>query len=157
MKKAIVLLVLVGTVGMIRAGAQSKTTNGADYTTAAGLRLGYPFGVTVKHFIAPQGSVEGILGFWYGGINLTGLYEYHMDLSDVSGLKWFIGGGLDFTSWNHGGYKGGAAAIDGIVGLDYKIAQAPIDLSLDWKPAVYFAGVSGFYGSGGAISVRYTF
>lgn len=157
MKKGLVLLALVMTLGIIQAQAQSKTTNGGAYTTAAGLRLGYPFGVTVKHFIAPQGALEGILGFWYGGINITGLYEYHMDLGDVPGLKWFAGGGLDFTSWDHGGYKGGAAAIDGIIGLDYKITSAPIDLSLDWKPAVYFTGVSGFYGGGGAISVRYTF
>lgn len=157
MKKLFLLAALVLAIGIGTVNAQSKTANSSDYTTALGLRLGYPFGITVKHFVAPQGALEGIFGFWYGGVNITGLYEYHMPINGVEGLKWFVGGGLDFTSWSYGGYKGGSVAIDGIIGLDYKIKTAPVDISLDWKPSLYITGVKGFYGTGAAISVRYTF
>lgn len=157
MKKTLLLFTLIMAIGLTAANAQNKTAQTSNYQTAIGLRLGYPFGVTLKHFINPKGLLEGILGFWYGGFNLTGLYEYHQDIESVEGLKWFAGGGADFTAWDYAGYKGGSVGIDGIIGLDYKINSAPIDLSLDWKPSFYVSGVSGFYGSGGALSVRYTF
>jgi len=143
--------------------AQSETANSSEYTTALGLRLGWPAGVTVKHFMSPHNALEGIVGFWYGGINITGLYEYHSPIKGVNGLQWFIGIGADFTSWNYYGYNGASIGIDGIIGLDYKINSVPIDLSLDWKPAFYVTGVSSglgrspFYGTGLALSLRYTF
>lgn len=138
--------------------AQSKASSGSsEYNTALGLRLGWPAGITIKHFVSSQSALEGIVGFWYGGVNITGLYEYHMPIKGAAGLQWFVGGGLDFTSWNYAGYNGASIGIDGIIGLDYKIKSAPIDLSLDWKPSFYVAGVGGFYGSGAALSVRYTF
>ena len=157
MKKIFLLAILAVTISIGTVNAQSKSANSPDYTTALGLRLGYPFGVSLKHFVSPAGALEGIVGFWYGGINVTGLYEYHMPISGVDGLKWFVGGGLDFTSWSYGGYSGGSVAIDGIIGLDYKVNTAPVDISLDWKPSFYITGVKGFYGTGAAISVRYTF
>ncbi|MGH2642968.1 MAG: hypothetical protein ACRDE2_03390 [Chitinophagaceae bacterium] len=157
MKKTILLFAMVISISITTASAQSNTSGNPDYKTGLGLRLGYPYGVTIKHFISQQGALEGILGFWYGGFNFTGLYEYHMDIKSAPGLKWFVGGGADFTSWNFAGYHGAAVGIDGIIGLDYKINSAPIDLSLDWKPSFYVSGVSGLYAGGGAISVRYTF
>lgn len=141
---------------LMQAGfAQSESS---DYKTAAGLRLGYPFGATIKHFASDQGAIEGILGFWYGGFNITGLYEYHQPLGSEEGLQWFVGGGVEFTSWNYGGHNGGVFGLDGIIGLDYKIRTAPLNLSVDWKPAfILTSGPGGFYAGGGGLSVRYTF
>lgn len=157
MKKLLLITILITFVGIGTANAQTKSNKSHTYKTAVGLRLGYPVGFTIKHFLDSQSALEGILGFWYGGVNITGLYEYNWDIKGAKGLKWFLGGGLDFTSWDYGGYAGGAVAIDAIIGLDYKIYTLPIDISVDWKPSIYFAGENGFYGSGGAISVRYTF
>lgn len=153
MKKGLLVLALVTVVTAGSVSAQSTTSSGQDYTTALGLRLGYPFGITLKHFVSPQGALEGIVGVGYG-FNLTALYEYHGNFSGASGLKWFAGGGLSFYSWPD---WGASVGIAGILGLDYKFAGAPIDLSLDWLPAFYFTGYNAFTGGGGALSVRYTF
>ena len=156
MKKIFIAAIFVFMLGSQLAYSQSQETS--DYTTSAGLRLGYPFGATVKHFTNESAALEGILGFWYGGFNITGLYEYHQPLGSEPGLQWFVGGGAEFTSWNHGGYSGGVFGLDAIIGLDYKISSAPLNLSVDWKPAyIISGGASGLYAGGGAISVRYTF
>jgi hypothetical protein len=153
MKKALFALALVTVVTAGSLSAQSQSAPGQDYTTALGLRLGYPFGVTLKHFISPQAALEGIVGVGYG-FNLTALYEYHGDFSGAPGLRWFAGGGLSFYSWPSWGASVGLA---GILGLDYKFDSAPVNLSLDWLPAFYLTGYNSFTGGGGALSVRYTF
>ena len=146
------LLLLLGGTSL------AQTENNISYKTAAGLRLGYPYGVSVKHFANEKSAVEGILGFWYGGLNVTALYEYHQPLGKEPGLKWFAGAGAEFTSWNYGGYSGGVFGIDLIAGLDYKLPTAPLNLSLDWKPAfIVSGGAGGFYGGGGGLTARYTF
>lgn len=153
MKKMVLLVAMATIFGVGVAQAQSMSSGGSDYTTALGIRIGYPFGVSLKHFVAPHGAVEGILGFGYG-FNLTALYEYHGDISGASGLKWYAGGGLSFYSWRN---YGGSLGVVGILGLDYKIPSAPIDLSLDWMPGVYFTGFNGFEAGGGGLGIRYTF
>jgi hypothetical protein len=156
MKKALLALALAAFVTLGTAGslsAQSQPAGGSGYTTALGLRLGYPLGVTLKHFLSPQAALEGIAGVGYG-FNLTGLYEYHGDFSGAPGLRWLAGGGLSFYSWPAWGASVGLA---GILGLDYKFDSAPVNLSLDWLPAFYFTGYNSFTGGGGAFSVRYTF
>jgi hypothetical protein len=47
--------------------------------------------------------------------------------------------------------------LDGILGLEYSFVGIPINISVDWKPAFNFAGHSGFWADGGAISIRYIF
>ena len=46
--------------------------------------------------------------------------------------------------------------IDGVLGLDYKFKDAPINISLDWQPSVTLIGASSSPAYGG-IAVRYTF
>jgi hypothetical protein len=41
--------------------------------------------------------------------------------------------------------------------LEYNFKEIPFNLSLDWKPALNLVGSSGFWGDGGAISIRYIF
>lgn len=153
MKKILLFAALATVLSTGSVCAQSNSGGGSDYSTGIGLRLGYPFGLTVKHFFNPNGAIEGILGFGYG-FNITGLYEYHGDISGASGLKWYAGGGLSFYSWN--GY-GSSVGIAGVIGLDYKLPSAPIDFSLDWMPGFYFTGYNGFAAGGGGLAIRYTF
>jgi len=49
--------------------------------------------------------------------------------------------------------------IMGALGLDYKFADAPINLSLDWVPTFVIGegAYNGFRADMGALSVRYTF
>ncbi|HEY8687835.1 MAG TPA: hypothetical protein VIM07_01270, partial [Chitinophagaceae bacterium] len=54
---------------------------------------------------------------------------------------------------------GGATSIgvDGVLGLDYKIPSAPLNLSLDWQPSIEFGNGfnNGFSGNWGGIAIRY--
>ena len=156
MKKLFFTLALVGAC-MFTASAQ-------DYKSAIGLRLGYPTSISFKHFL------EAFIGFrnytYVKNINIGVLYQVHTPIKGVEGLKWYFGGGAgaflstyskdyvfaqDYGSFNLG--------IMGNLGLDYKFASAPINLSLDWVPTFIIgdAYYNGFVGSYGALSVRYTF
>ncbi len=45
----------------------------------------------------------------------------------------------------------------GVLGLDYKFTDAPVNLSLDWAPILFVNGYdNGFRGAYGALSARYT-
>ena len=146
--------------------AISGITSAQDYETAIGLRGGLASGVTLKHFVASDLAVEGILTTHFRGLQITGLAEIHQPAFDVPGLAWFYGGGghVGFYSYYEGhpwfseSYTGsrGVIGVDGILGLEYTIQELPICLSIDLKPAFNLVGYSGFV-NGGGISARYTF
>ena len=125
--------------------------NAQDYSNAVGLRGGLGYGLTFKHFLNETSAVDGILNSSWGFFGVTGLYEIHKPAFDVANLNWFYGGGAHVW-FGSSMYLG----VDGVLGLDYKFADFPINLSLDWKPAFNIIG-SGFYGTDGALSIRYTF
>jgi hypothetical protein len=96
----------------------------------------------------------------------VGLYEFHYDIEGAPGLKWYIGPGAHLGFYNdryydrryyNGDGSGSYVGLDGVLGLDYKFDQAPINLSLDWQPSFEFGVNRGFIGSWGGLGVRYTF
>lgn len=141
----------------------------AQYTTGIGLRAGVTNGLTVKHFISQDAALEGILHARWGGFLVTGLYEVHKDIRDVKGLQWFFGGGAHLGTWNSRNINSRnrppwaepnttytVFGLNGIIGLDYAFQDAPINLSLDWKPAINL----GYYNYGWdevALSIRFVF
>jgi hypothetical protein len=118
-----------------------------DYKTAVGLKFGgYENGFSVKHFLDQGTALEGILGIRSHGAVLTGLYELHQPAFNTAGLKFYYGFGAHLGSVGSGVYKtyGGdqyynnnriLLGADGVLGLEYKIAEAPIAISLDLKSA----------------------
>ncbi|WP_114747669.1 hypothetical protein [Pleomorphovibrio marinus] len=138
------------------------------YSTGVGLRLGVSNGLTVKHFIDSDIALEGIVHTRWNGLLVTGLYEVHRNVREVRGLRWFYGGGAHIGAWNRrpnspppwsdASYRGGTViGIAGIIGLDYKFEDAPINLSLDYKPAFNITHGAGFWGDEVALSIRFTF
>ncbi len=128
-----------------------------DYKTAAGVRLGpnsafVTAGLSIKHFLNEKAAVEGIVGI-NDGIGICGLYEVHFPISAVNNLQWFAGAGGYFASRNSTTNLGAA----GIIGLDYKFEEIPLNLSLDWKPELNLISKVAFESSGLGLSVRYTF
>ena len=118
--------------------------NSSSYNTAVGVKV-YPGAITVKHFDN---------GFW-----LTGLYEIHTDIKSVEGLKWYIGPGAHLGSNNQYNTTAGntmVLGIDGIIGLDYKIKDIPLNVSFDWQPSFTLLSNSFFRGYGG-LAIRYAF
>ncbi|MBP6431568.1 MAG: hypothetical protein KA319_07370 [Ferruginibacter sp.] len=133
--------------------AQESST----YKNALGVRLGSSVptvksGITYKHFLANNNAIEGILSFG-DGTAICALYEIHKPINSVENLQWFIGGG-GYVGFNNSNNTIGAA---GIVGLDYKFANIPLNLSLDWKPELNIVSKVGFEASGVGFSARFTF
>ncbi|MGQ8335652.1 hypothetical protein ACUNWD_03815 [Sunxiuqinia sp. A32] len=140
-------------------------SNAQEYNTGIGIRGGFAQGLTVKHFIGESTALEGILSTRWGGFNITGLYEIHNPAFNVAGMYWYYGFGGHIGFWDghqvHDWFDDDntytVIGIDGVLGLEYNIPGAPINLSLDWKPAMNIIGHTGFWGDGGALSIRYIF
>ena len=135
-----------------------------DYSTGIGLRGGLFYGLTVKHFLDGKAAIEGLLSTRWSGLEITGLYEIHNQIPDVERLNWYFGGGAHMgfyngknATWGETGTNYTNIGIDGILGLEYNFKEAPLNLSIDWKPAINIIGYSGFWGDNGALSIRYVF
>lgn len=79
-----------------------------------------------------------LIGYFYRyGTRITGLYEIHGNIEGAPGLKWYVGPGAHLGLYNYKGYYDdkAVAGVDGVLGLDYKINKAPLNLSIDWQPS----------------------
>ena len=145
--------------------------NGTTYKTAIGVRA-MPPGVTLKHFVQRNQAVEAIVYGPGGGIRLTGLYEFHFGLPGARGLAVYIGPGAHIGSyrrdydyrnrWNGYSYRhegvGTYAGIDLVLGLDWKVNRAPLNISFDIQPSFSFGrDRRDFNDYWGGIAVRYAF
>jgi hypothetical protein len=162
MKKTFLIVVTLVALAVLT----TNTIQAQSYSTAIGLRLGYPLSVSVKHFVSDKNAIEGFAGFrsysGYSWTNVGGLYQMHSPISGLEGLKWYWGAGASVYFWS---YKNGFAfgdsgktslALLGNLGLDYKFESTPLNVSLDWVPAYFVNGYSSGFGGGyGALSVRY--
>ena len=144
-----------------------------DYDKAIGLRAAWGFGLTGKMFINDDAhAIEAILIYRDFGnafvdwnyFSVTGLYEVHKDLSSVAdGLNWYFGGGayVGFYGgdWDYPGndFDGTFIGLAGVLGLDYKFENIPLNVSADWIPGFNIVGGGGFGAEGGGLAVRYTF
>jgi len=142
-----------------------------DYKTAIGLRFGYPTSISLKHFISEPGAIEVFAGTarrsaYYRWTNIGAMYQHHSGISGAEGLRWYAGGGAAIFFWNYDNgfarrseYGSTSIGVMGVLGLDYKFADLPLNLSADWLPTFYLGDVYvGGFGAGyGALSARYTF
>jgi hypothetical protein len=137
-----------------------------DYNTGIGLRAGPFTGLTVKHFISEKAALEGLFASRWRGFEVTGLYEIHNRAFDLDRLKWYYGfgahagfydGNYTHNRWGERGRQYNVFGLDGILGLEYSFTEIPFNVSIDWKPTFNFYGYSGFWGDGGAFSIRYIF
>ena len=154
--KKLLLMFSVCCIAICSVNAQSM---GRTYKTALGVKVWDGAGISFKTFVAPNNAVE-VIGYFYNkGTRLTGLYEIHGNIADAPGLKWYIGPGAHIGFYDYAGYKGdkAVAGIDGVLGLDYKINKAPINISIDWQPSFEFADERGFASGWGGLGIRYTF
>ncbi len=157
MKRFLVLLIVVFIAANIaNAQSENSTAGSSTYKTAIGVKF-YPGAITLKHFVTSQNALELLGYFKNNGARITGLYEIHGNISNAGGLKWYVGPGahVSFYTQKYGG--GGSVGIDGIIGLDYKVSSAPVNLSLDWQPSFDFKSLDGIIVNWFGIAVRYTF
>ena len=140
-----------------------------NYKTGIGLRGGYVYGLTVKHFVDPNTAVEGILSPRWGGMLLTGLYEKHTIAFQVPQLQFYGGIGAHVGFWNgwndHKHDRGHpwfddrdshtVVGADLILGLEYAFKEIPFSLGVDWKPGLNLIGHQGFWYGDVAFNLRF--
>lgn len=144
-----VLLLIVGSC-MNRLSAQ-------DYKLAMGIRFSSASptlnnAVSIKYFLDETNALEGLISFG-SGFGIGGLYEHHQLIGGTPAFTWFYGFG-GYVGWRDSNTHLGPT---GAVGLDYKFANAPVNLTLDWKPELDILPNINFIPDAFGITVRYTF
>lgn len=158
MKRVLLLAAFLGLLFTSESKAQ-------DYRHALGGRFGTANGLTFKTFVAGDRAWDLILNFRdnrnYSSFRFTGLYEIHDPINGAPGLNWYygVGGTVGTFKWKHDHDDDSRVylAVDGVLGLDYKFNGAPINLALDWKPAIELNPNTEFNAEGVGLSVRFTF
>ncbi len=156
--KRIVFMVLLLTGVLGRLNAQEL------YKNAIGLRLNGGAGITVRHYLDGQKSLEGILYTRWHGMNVCGLLQANYPVFTEPGFRFYMGAGGHIGAWDtyyspwwdedkhHTRF---IAGVDGQIGLEYKFQEIPLNLSIDWKPAINIIGHANFWADDFAVSVRY--
>ncbi len=159
--KKIVIVVLIA-FGF----ASFNTIAAQGYKTALGVRLSSSSAmvnnaISIKHFINEKVAIEGLLSFG-DPLAIGALIELHKPLA-ASGLTYFYGGGayIGFvkkvntttlktnTDPNFG--------AQGVIGLDYKFTNVPLNISLDWKPELNIVSDINFEPAAIGFTARFTF
>lgn len=115
-----------------------------------GGRFGSSQGITYRHTLQEDRALEGILSIQSNSrarrFRLIGLYQYHQPLS--GDFYWYYGYGGSIGSYKQKNYtvvENGvterregvsevALSIEGIIGVEYKVPESPLSISLDLKP-----------------------
>ena len=152
--KSILFLAILSAGFAVSASAQNEVP-GPNYRLGLGVRLSNSSptlinSITGKYFVTDRSAVEGIVSFG-SRFGIGGLLEIHKP-TNMDGLKWFYGAGA------YVGFESGDTYLGptGILGIDYKFTNVPINLSLDWKPELDIIPDINFVPDAFALSVRFT-
>lgn len=133
------------------------TAHAQDYDTGIGVNLGADMGFGFKRFLGERSAIEAQFGYNIGcdGVMLSAVYQYHVPLA--RGFNLYAGGGLNIGALHLGKHQSSdfAIGLDPTVGFEYKFADAPIALAVDYKPNINFTPHSQW--DLAAFKIRYTF
>jgi hypothetical protein len=128
-----------------------------DYKLAVGIRFSTAAptlnnSLSVKYFIDQSNAVEGLVSFG-SRFGIGGLYEKHQLIGGTPAFTFFYGGGA------YVGFESGQTWFGptGVIGLDYKFPNAPVNLSLDWKPELDLLPAINFVPDAFGLTARFTF
>lgn len=143
---------------LLAATSLSNHLSAQDYKVAMGIRFSSASptlnnSVSVKYFMNESTALEGLISFGNSRFGLGGLYEKHQLIGATPAFTWFYGGGAYIGIEDHNTFVGPT----GIVGLDYKFQNAPLNLSLDWKPELDIIPNINFVPDAFALTARFTF
>ncbi|MCX8020418.1 MAG: hypothetical protein N2747_08000 [Chitinophagaceae bacterium] len=144
----------------------SQIAYSQTYKTALGVRFSSAHAVqnnsiSFKQFVTDKSAVEVLFSFG-DPVAIGALVHKHKSLLPA-GLSWYYGGGAFIcfvktfnpqTQKNQTEFRIGG---QGVVGLDYKFSQIPLNLSLDWKPELHFFSDISFEPSVVGLTLRFTF
>ena len=163
MKKIIIVCLLVAGTGSLNI---LSAQDGAAYKTALGVRLSSSNAmqnnsISIKQFINEKTAIEGL--FTFGDpLALGALLEFHKPLS-ASGLTYFYGAGgyIAFLKTVNVNTQKTSTDVNfgaqGVIGLDYKFGNIPLNISLDWKPELNIVSDINFEPAAIGFTARFTF
>ena len=150
MKK--ILLVLIAALAFVAAASAQPRAFGA--------RIGYGAEISDQYSVSGATFAEMDLGLigskgWY----VSGLFDFI--LGSAGAFNFYAGPGIQLGTRNYEETDGGNilkfdAAVVAQIGAEYAFANVPINISLDWRPAVYFNG-GGFGWTGFGLAIRYRY
>jgi hypothetical protein len=171
MQKTALFTLLIVLVFSTQVSAQSYTLEPekktgpftTGYKKAIGVKM-YPSAISYKTFKTDTKAFEILGYFTLDGFRATVMMEKYSSFANTDQLSWYIGYGGHMGLWSEEWKKnnpthdaGIALGVDGIIGLDYKVKNAPLNLSLDWQPSFNFVGSSYFESGWAGLGIRYTF
>ncbi len=144
----------------------TTTASAQAYKTGIGVRLSSAQAmvnnsISLKHFLNEKSAIEVLFSFG-DPLAIGALYEVHKPFSS-EGLQWFYGGGgyLGFVkSWNPNKNRNETdvnVGAQGVLGLDYKFVNLPLNISLDWKPELNLVSDINFEPAAIGFTARFTF
>ena len=147
-------------MGALQFGLQNEANAQSTYKTAVGMRVDFGTGgsfagISGKHFFNENSAGELQLLFGTGVTLLGAEYQYHGDIQNAQGLKWYAGLGPTLAFGRFGGTE---LLLRPVVGLDYKINNVPLNAGFDWRPTFSTASgvTSRFTAARFGIAFRYT-
>jgi len=140
---------------MLIASAWQMQLKAQPYMHAAGIRAGISSGISYKGFLLHRMSAfEGGILYNRHGLNLTALYEYHLEPFKKNTRTFvYLGGGAFGGEWEDE-FSIGLAAV---AGIEYTLRDLPLNFSLDWKPMFNIYAVLEPDWIDFGLSVRYRF
>jgi len=160
MKKIVLGFLLTAGMGLV------NNLSAQDYKTALGVRLSSSNAmqnnsISFKQFITERTAIEGL--FTFGDpLALGVLVEFHKPLAPA-GLTWFYGAGGYISFVKKVNVANAKSTTDpnfggqGVIGLDYKFNNVPLNISLDWKPELNIVSDINFEPAAIGFSARFTF
>ena len=152
---------------LIATGISAFTSVSAqEYKTALGVRLSSAAAmvnnsITFKQFISDKTAIEALFSFG-DPLALGAMVEFHKPVS-AAGLSYFYGGGgyISFVKTTNLNTQKTTTdpnfGAQGVIGLDYKFANVPLNLSLDWKPELNIVSDINFEPAAIGFTARFTF
>ena len=143
-----------------------QSLSAQNYKTALGVRLSssnamQSNSISIKQFINEKTAIEGL--FTFGDpLALGALIEFHKPLS-AAGLTYFYGAGGYIAFLKNVNVTTQKTSTDanfgaqGIIGLDYKFNNIPLNISLDWKPELNIVTDINFEPVAIGFTARFTF
>ena len=156
MKKQLLSLLLLALVAV--ANAQIS-----GYKDAIGVKY-FPTSLSYKHFVNDKNAVEGLFYLWTYGVRATGLYQFYNPLKgfDLDNLNWYWGVGAHAHFWNNhwstiypGRSSSASIGVDAVLGVDFKVPNIPLNVSIDWQPSLNLTGYTGGFWGWGGVGIRY--
>jgi hypothetical protein len=149
-KKALLIVVMFCSVGVISAHAQSVGELGVRFgdVTGGNVALDGIIGLGQFSRIHANVSFGGNDGTDFG---IDALWDFIYRPLGEEAFKWYVGAGPFFGFGND--FSFGAA---GEIGLQYNF-NIPLSLSLDWRPYFRLVEDTDFFAGGFGLNVRYVF